>query len=414
MKAIIVFLLSANIALAQLELRIAGTPLNPIEPIWKLKPLPAGEPLSRGLSPWEPVRGFDPMRPHLEAWQTNMSAGYAAGGHTEAEYGEWLEILSLPLQELFPELRFFYIWWSEAAVDPGEEPRVYGRGLGLSATVICDQDGPLSTGLLNWGNYEGFGELLKTYEVRLRDEGDARKIWEAFCDLHRKGWRKQGHEKKGDLRWHLGQFSKGGYHYYYDLRLDDQQRVISGKLEADGPEGNTAQRILRFTGQKVWGSESPDGKHALFEYRFPLDGKTTARIAIAPVDRTKNLGHIDSRTRWSSGRDVSFFLKFLWNSEGTILATHDSDAGHTSLDLYRLQGEAETRRLEIPDLFAEACERLGIEKARADSSGQIPHRWIRPDLLEVKVRLRVGEQRIMKTLRISISETGEVLIAGRG
>jgi hypothetical protein len=58
-------------------------------------------------------------------------------------------------------------------------------------------------------------------------------VWDGFCDLHQKHWKDHGIEMKDQRRWHLGVITLGDFHYYYEVLLDDEGKVVSGKLHAD-------------------------------------------------------------------------------------------------------------------------------------------------------------------------------------
>jgi len=86
-----------------------------------------------------------------------------------------------------------------------------------------------------------------------------------------------------------------------------------------------------------------------------------------------------------SDRKVTTFPAFKWNSDSTLLATHDSGAKHSKLNIYRVSKSGSATLLEVPDLLAIAPKKLGIPTATVSSSGQTPMRWWTPGILEVSV-----------------------------
>jgi hypothetical protein len=48
-----------------------------------------------------------------------------------------------------------------------------------------------------------------------------------------KHWHKQNSEKINDRLWHLGSVTIDKFHYYYQVDLDADHKVLRGKLKAD-------------------------------------------------------------------------------------------------------------------------------------------------------------------------------------
>jgi hypothetical protein len=84
-----------------------------------------------------------------------------------------------------------------------------------------------------YGNYEEFGTLLSQQGVTIRSSEEASLVWSAFCDLHQKHWKDQEIQKIDDRTWHLGAKTIDRFHYYYRVDLDQEHKVIRGKLFAD-------------------------------------------------------------------------------------------------------------------------------------------------------------------------------------
>lgn len=189
----------------------------------------------------------------------------------------------------------------------------------------------------------------------------------------------------------------------------------AGALLMAGPKGPTtdwAKQKGITEGTLIKGSTSPDKSYALFEFFF-WDGQTrdtamtASGIGIAPADRSSLLYVIDGRTKWMTDKEVPSFLDFLWNQNSSVLATHDSMDRHSRVHMYRVKDGAAVE-LEVPDLLAIACKRLGIQKNQIASSGQIPKKWLSPDILEVTVRLAVESKTSSVKLRLKVDADGGV------
>ena len=166
-------------------------------------------------------------------------------------------------------------------------------------------------------------------------------------------------------------------------------------------------------GVLVEGSASPDKKYALFEFH-KWDGQrsesatTATGIGLAPADCSKLLFIIDSRTKWMTDKKVTSFLTFKWNDDSTLLATHDSGAKHSKLNIYRISNSGSATSLEVPDLLASATKKLGIPTSTVSSSGQTPKRWRTLQILEVSVGLNTPKGKLTTTVPIHVDAEGTV------
>lgn len=174
----------------------------------------------------------DSATPALKEWLQSVEANYKQGGVVVPTFSAWFVLSFDSLKTLFPQHRFFAISWSESAV-PGKEKETLGLASGLETTLVCDAAGKTVKELHHTGNYEAFGELLKSAKITIRTNDDAKLVWNAFCDVHQKHWQKQPAIKIDDRTWHLGDETRDGYHYYYEVLLDADFRVTSAKLHAD-------------------------------------------------------------------------------------------------------------------------------------------------------------------------------------
>lgn len=166
-------------------------------------------------------------------------------------------------------------------------------------------------------------------------------------------------------------------------------------------------------GVLVEGSASPDKKYALFEFHMwagqtPDSATTATGIGLAPADRSQLLFIVDSRTKWMTDKKVTSFLTFKWNNDSTLLATHDSGAKQSKLNVYRISKTGSATELKIPDLLSIATKKLGIPIAAVSSSGQTPTRWLTPEIMEVSVGLTTPKGKSTTTIPLHLDADGNV------
>jgi len=183
--------------------------------------------------------------------------------------------------------------------------------------------------------------------------------------------------------------------------------------ESREPEEWWSRQLGITEGVLVEGSVSPDKKHALFEFHKwdgqTSDSATTATgVGLAPADRSKLLFIIDSRTKWMTDKKVTSFLTFKWNDDSTLLATHDSGAKHSKLNIYRISNSGSAMSLEVPDLLAIATKKLGIPTSTVSSSGQTPIRWRTAHVLDVSVGMNTPKSKLTTTVSIEVDTEGTV------
>jgi hypothetical protein len=178
------------------------------------------------------VEDSDPAVPALKEWQKSIEAKYRQGGVIVPSFSSWFVLSFDSLKSLFPQHRFFAVSWSERPA-PGKEKEAIGLAFGLETTLVCDAAGKIIKEVHHTGNYEAFGELLNAAKVAIRTNDDAKLVWNAFCDIHQKHWQKQPAIKIDDKTWHLGAVTNDRFHYYYEVLLDNEDRVVSAKLHAD-------------------------------------------------------------------------------------------------------------------------------------------------------------------------------------
>jgi hypothetical protein len=166
-------------------------------------------------------------------------------------------------------------------------------------------------------------------------------------------------------------------------------------------------------GVLVEGSASPDMKYALFEFHMwdgqtPDSATTATGVGLAPADRSILLFIVDSRTKWMTDKKVTSFLTFKWNKDSSLLATHDSGAKHSKLNVYRVSKSGSATALEVPDLLSIATKKLGIPIASVSSSGQTPAGWQTPEILEVSVGLTTPKGKSTTTIPLHVDAGGSV------
>lgn len=169
--------------------------------------------------------------PALSKWQQDVIAKYAKTDIAKPAFGSWHELPSAALKQIFPGRRFFTVGWFEHPV-PGKEKQASGLG-GVEFTIACNRDGNVVSEIYHYGNYEPYGVLLAEAKRSIRSTEDAKLLWDAFCDLHQKHWKHQPAIRVSDTVWHLGDVTIDGVHYYYEVRLNEDNSVKSARLHAD-------------------------------------------------------------------------------------------------------------------------------------------------------------------------------------
>lgn len=178
------------------------------------------------------ITDSDPAAPTLKKWQQSIEADSRKHGDIVATFTPWYALPFASLRTLFPQHRFYAVSWSQHP-PPGTEKNALGLALGIETTLVCDATGNLVKEVQHTGNYEAFGELLHASHVTLRTADDAKLVWNAFCDIHQKHWQELPAIKVDDKTWHLGDETRDGVHYCYEVLLDSDSRVASAKLRSE-------------------------------------------------------------------------------------------------------------------------------------------------------------------------------------
>ena len=180
---------------------------------------------------WPVVPKDDMIRPTLDKWCKTLQAGHDRRELIQPRFSEWLEISSDDLRTLFPSYRFAVITWDELE-HPRAREKVIGRAFGLQVTLAIDAASGKGAEFFGSGNYEQFGAFLFERGVMIQGEDDAKRVWNAFCEIHQHHWRDYGIDHPDKLTWHLGINEIGEYRYYYEVSLDSANKVVSAKLHA--------------------------------------------------------------------------------------------------------------------------------------------------------------------------------------
>jgi hypothetical protein len=146
------------------------------------------------------------LYPLLAREQGLMEGEYRQSGHATPVFEKWVHVKSPAAAKLFPDLQFFSVRWSEKAI-PSNKGRPSGLAFGLERTLGIDPQKKLVVvTMYNSGYYEPFGKLLVDRKVKIRDDGDALLVWQAFCDVHHHHWMDYALRKIDDESWRLGIF----------------------------------------------------------------------------------------------------------------------------------------------------------------------------------------------------------------
>jgi hypothetical protein len=173
----------------------------------------------------------DPIYPALEARQLEIQKHYAANDYAVVTFTPWIRVDAPAAAKLFPNLRFASIAWSES-VNPKVKPLpAHDLGFGIELTVAVDTR---SLRIVNEQSDSGddpqFSQLLAGAKVQIVTESDAKMVWDAFCSLTHHHWENYPAVKVSDVVWHLGISGDGKFDYYYEILLDRNHFVQSGKL----------------------------------------------------------------------------------------------------------------------------------------------------------------------------------------
>ncbi len=185
------------------------------------------------FSPFGPVQYYnakvistgDPIYDSLVGCQAGIQKEYDDNGHlVEPEFSHWVESGGPFARRLFPKLRFAIIFWSEHPAPGVNSEDVIGLALDSQDTVAIDPQARQVKGECCGSPDTGFGNLLKLYQCRVRNEADAKAVWIAFCEISFRDWKDWPVQQISPTEWHLGitKYTQtiadsGGY----ETRVDD-------------------------------------------------------------------------------------------------------------------------------------------------------------------------------------------------
>jgi len=150
------------------------------------------------------VQKDDPHFAVLAEYKAQIVARYNKGKLIIPTFRSWLKVRSKSASELFPQLSFYSISWSES-LHPNAKKQDMSLALGLEKTVGVNRNsGKIEVELLCCGNYEAFGQLLVRHKAVLQNVTDAKRVWIAFCDTHHRLWRDYPIRKISETEWRLG------------------------------------------------------------------------------------------------------------------------------------------------------------------------------------------------------------------
>jgi len=179
----------------------------------------------------------DLIYPVLDERRTSLVQNGEKSDDVITEFSEWQAIESPALAAVFPNLRFATIDCSMRA-KPGAKEKPMGLPAGaFPRTVAVDTRVNRIVGEVVGSSFEGFGDLLATNVVRIRDSAEADRVWESFCELPHIGRKGGGRNwpsiKISETEWHLGNSTThladgtGGNHHYIRVLLDGNQIIQS-------------------------------------------------------------------------------------------------------------------------------------------------------------------------------------------
>ncbi|MEX0716468.1 MAG: hypothetical protein WD066_07775 [Planctomycetaceae bacterium] len=137
----------------------------------------------------------------LAEFQEAVAKDYTSRREPRPVFGEWVHIETDAVRELFPGYHFAAITWEADSASDSETTHwlasVY-PGLRLTAAVNR-QTRTVPGAFTDADDQHVFFMALANRGTPLRDQADARLIWEAFCDLHQLPWKNRPFERIGSV-----------------------------------------------------------------------------------------------------------------------------------------------------------------------------------------------------------------------
>jgi hypothetical protein len=128
-------------------------------------------------------------------------------GATESPIGNRLErvgrIEGKAIRTLFPGWKFYSLTYSNYA-KKGVDARSLSLAAHLGHTIAVALNSREKKKLFHFGNHEEYGSLLIETKAAISNTDDAELVWDAFCEIHRKGWKGRNVEKISETEWKIG------------------------------------------------------------------------------------------------------------------------------------------------------------------------------------------------------------------
>jgi len=257
----------------------------------------------------QPVADDDPIRPLLTKYEAEFRKTFRED-EVLIRFEKWMRVESPDAEKILPNLRFVSAAWSMRR-NPAAKNSLLSIPGGMETTLAIDPKKLAVVAVLpNTGNHEEFGKLLVDGGAILREPADAAGVWNAFCDLHGRGWKSYPAKKVEDGRWRLGlyvydQVVAGGEGsrsvvtrtHYYEVRTDvNSGRITSWTSHVDTSNPRTVgTEPARADGRRVHTltSEFQDGTtqvHVLAPTKLE-EGRKYPVIYVLPVEP-------GAQTRW--------------------------------------------------------------------------------------------------------------------
>ncbi len=143
---------------------------------------------------------------------------------------------------LFPDWRFYGFDYSMYVKKEEDKHKVsIPFGLGFSLAVSSEPNNVKTFKFYNYGNYDEYGKFLIVNKIPIYNANDAKLVWDAFCEIHRKAWKSYKNKNVSNNEWKLGMSSgdqgisaDNEFHtivtrtYYYKVITDPNSKQITG------------------------------------------------------------------------------------------------------------------------------------------------------------------------------------------
>ncbi len=189
---------------------VLGCTRPPVSPDAKDKPDPSGPEAAISAGPLANLiyRDLHPVErsdPHWDIVQAEMAR--ITSTDPASPVGNRLEaagrIEGGTIRTLFPGWEFYAFVYSNY-MRKGFDDKKASLAMRLGYTLAVAPNSGETIRLYHYGDYEAYGALLARNKVTISNAEEARLVWRAFCEVHRKGWQNYGIERVSDSEWRLG------------------------------------------------------------------------------------------------------------------------------------------------------------------------------------------------------------------